>query len=170
MTGRERETGGEPAGDSGPAPLSPLAAIPPTGRILAVDWGERRIGLAVTDETQLLASPLDTLTRRPGKRFPMPAFLEHVTALDPAAIVVGLPLESSGAEGHPAAEARQLASQIGGRTGLPVILWDERMTTARALTAIRDQGGSTRDRKGDVDALAAAMLLQTVLDARKPAP
>ena len=166
MTDQGREPGDEHGGD-GSSPVSRLAAIPATGRIMAVDWGERRIGLAITDELQLLATPLDTLTRRPGKRFPMPRFLEHVTTQAPVAVVVGLPLDPSGAEGYPATEARQLARQIEERTRLPDVLWDERMTTARALTTIRDQGGSTRDRKGDVDALAAAMLLQAVLDARR---
>ena len=142
--------------------------IPMTGRILGVDWGERRIGLAVTDETQTVASPLATLTRRPGKRFPMPVFLEHVKALSPVGVVVGLPLEASGEEGTAAARARALATSIGGRTYLPVVLWDERMSTARALAAIEEQGGSTRGRKEDVDSLAAAVLLRHFLDARRP--
>ena len=141
--------------------------IPTTGRILGVDWGERRIGLAVTDETQTVASPLDTLTRRPGKRFPMPAFLDHVKTLTPVGVVVGLPLESSGEEGPAAVEARALATAIGGRTYLPIVLWDERMSTARALAAIQEQGGSTRGRKNDVDSLAAAILLGHFLDSRR---
>ena len=80
-------------------------SLPRTGRLLSVDWGEKRIGLAVSDETQLIATPLGTLTRRAGKRFPMPAFLEHVMAEKPIGILVGLPLESSGDEGPAAAEA-----------------------------------------------------------------
>lgn len=146
------------------------SALPRTGRLLSVDWGEKRIGLAVSDETQLIATPLDTLTRRAGKRFPMPAFLEHVMAQRPAGILVGLPLESSGDEGPVAAEARDLAGAIGGRTYLPVELWDERMSTARALAVIREQGGSTRGRREEVDALAAAVFLQHYLDSRRPAP
>lgn len=141
-------------------------SLPRSGRLLSVDWGEKRIGLAISDETQLIATPLDTLTRRAGKRFPMPAFLEHVTAQRPTGILVGLPLESSGAEGLVAGEARELAAAIGARTDLPVDLWDERMSTARALAAIREQGGSTRGRREDVDALAAAVLLQHYLDSR----
>ena len=144
--------------------------LPGTGRLLSVDWGEKRIGLAISDETQLIASPLDTLTRRAGKRFPMPAFLEHVKAQRPAGILVGLPLESSGAEGSAALEARQLAATIGGRTYLPVDLWDERMSTARALAAIREQGGRTRGRRDEVDALAAAVFLQHYLDCKRSAP
>lgn len=141
--------------------------LPPTGRILALDWGERRIGMALSDPTQLLASPLETLTRRPGKRFPMPAFLAHIQAHDPAGLLVGLPLTPAGTEEESAAAARELAALVAARTGLPVDLWDERMSTARALGAIREQGGSTRGRRADVDSLAAAVLLQHFLDARR---
>ena len=144
--------------------------IPRVGRIFAVDWGEVRIGLATSDETQLIASPLDTLTRRRGKRFPMPAFLDHVMTLRPCGIVVGLPLEPSGETGPAAIAAQELAGEIGGRTYLPVELWDERMSTARALGAIQEQGGSTRGRKQNVDALAAAVLLQHFLEARRGRP
>jgi putative Holliday junction resolvase len=142
-------------------------SIPATGRVLALDWGEVRIGLALSDETQTLASPLDTLVRRAGKRFPMGRFLELASPYQLAGIVVGLPLTPEGLEEESAMAARTLAEMVARRTGLPVELWDERMSTARALAAVREQGGSTRGRKGDVDALAASVLLQHFLDARK---
>jgi putative Holliday junction resolvase len=142
-------------------------SLPNTGRLLAVDWGEVRIGLALSDESQILASPLETLRRRQGKRFPMPRFLELTAIHNPVGILVGLPLSSEGTEGESAEAARELAAILGKRTGLPLALWDERMSTARALGAIREQGGSTRGRKADVDALAAAVLLQHFLDARR---
>lgn len=141
--------------------------LPTSGRILAVDWGEIRIGLAVSDETQLIASPLGTLVRRRGKRFPMPAFLDHVTTLHPTGVLIGLPLTPDGGEGDAARAARALAAEIGGRTYLPIDMWDERMSTAKALAAIREQGGSPSERKRDVDALAAVVLLQHFLDARR---
>jgi putative holliday junction resolvase len=141
--------------------------IPSAGRILAVDWGEVRIGLALSDESQILASPLETLTRRAGKRFPMLRFAELVTQHEPVAVVVGLPLTPEGEEGEAARAARALAGEIGQRTALPIELWDERMSTARALAAIREQGGSTRGRREDVDALAASVFLQHFLDARR---
>jgi len=142
---------------------------PPAGRILAVDWGERRIGLALSDETQTLAQPLTTLTRRAGKRFPMAQLLELITRHNVVAIIVGLPLDESGAEGDAAHSARSLAGDIKrrGGEGLEVTMWDERMTTARVLSAIREMGGSTRGRKADVDALAAALLLQHYLDSKR---
>jgi putative holliday junction resolvase len=155
-----------------PSHFSPLTSyfsgmIPSIGRVLAVDWGELRIGLALSDESQVLATPLETLLRRQGKRFPMPRFLELTAIHHPVGIVVGLPLSPEGTEGESAAAAREIAAIIGRRTGLPLAMWDERMSTARALGAIREQGGSIRGRKADVDALAAAVLLQHFLDARR---
>jgi putative Holliday junction resolvase len=157
--------------------LSPLAVtphnylgcmcIPTTGRILGVDWGEIRIGLAISDESQTLASPLETLVRRAGKRIPMPRLLELTSVHQPVGIVVGLPLSSEGTEEASAAAAREMAATIARRTGLPLELWDERMSTARALAAVWEQGGSTRGRKEAVDALAAAVLLQHYLNARR---
>jgi putative Holliday junction resolvase len=143
--------------------------LPSPGRLIAVDWGEIRLGLALSDETQTLATPLETLVRRPGKRFPMARFVELVTIHRPVGIVVGLPLTGEGEEEASALAARELAEAVAGRTGLPLELWDERMSTARALAAIREQGGSTRGRKPEVDALAAAVLLQHYLDARRAA-
>ena len=142
-------------------------SLPTTGRIFGIDWGEVRIGLAISDESQTLATPLETLHRRAGKRFPMTRFLELATQQQPVGLVVGLPLSSEGDEAESAAAAREMATALAGRTGLPLELWDERMSTARALAAIREQGGSTRGRKADVDALAAAILLQHFLDARR---
>jgi putative Holliday junction resolvase len=138
------------------------------GRILAVDWGERRIGLALSDETQTLAQPLTTLTRRPGKRFPMAKLRELIDQHGIVSVVVGLPLNEAGEEGDAAHAARDLANDIKRRMAdLEVTMWDERMTTARVLAAVREMGGKTKGRKEDVDAMAAALLLQHYLDARK---
>ena len=135
--------------------------------MLAVDWGERRLGLALSDETRMLAQPLTTLTRRTGKRFPMRALLTLLDHHDVGAVVVGLPLDQDGAEGEAAAAARALAADIARTSGKPVELWDERFTTARALQAVREMGGTTRGRKDEVDALAATLLLQHYLDAKR---
>ena len=143
--------------------------LPSSGRLLAVDWGDLRIGLALSDESQVLATPLETLVRRAGKRFPMPRFLELVAEHGPVGIVVGLPLTGEGTEEASAAAAREMAAVIARRSELPVTLWDERMSTARALAAIREQGGSTRGRRKDVDALAAAVLLQHFMESRRAA-
>ena len=141
--------------------------LPSAGRLLSVDWGARRIGLALSDESRTLAQPLATLTRRAGKRFPMRQLLALLDEHAVTGVVVGLPLAPDGSEGDAAREARGLATDIARRAGRPVDLWDERLTTARALRAVRELGGSTRGRKDDVDALAATVLLQHYLDARR---
>lgn len=142
-------------------------ALPSTGRILGVDWGTVRLGIAMTDETQTIASPVTTLTRRPGKRFPMPAFQVLIERHAPVGVVIGWPLTPEGTEGESARAARELADTITRRTGLPMELWDERFSTASALRSIREQGGSPRGRKEDVDSLAASLLLQHWLEARR---
>lgn len=144
-----------------------MTSIPRQGPILALDWGEIRFGVARSDETQFLATPLAALTRRAGKRFPMPRFLEIVAESAPVGIIVGLPLGLDGKEGANALAARELAALVGERTKLPVEMVDERFTTVTALDAIKEVGGSTRGRKGDVDALAASVLLQGFLDLRR---
>ena len=144
-----------------------VSSLPTQGRLLALDWGTLRIGLALSDESQSLASPLETLSRRAGKRFPMPRFLELVAEHRPVGLVVGLPLSLEGTETESSQAARELAGSVHRRTGLPVALWDERLSTARALGAVQEMGGSVRGRKGALDALAATVLLQHYLDARR---
>jgi len=111
---------------------------------LAVDWGERRIGLALSDESQTLAQPLTTLTRRAGKRFPMRRLLALLEEHAVIGVVVGLPLAPEGTEGEAARQARELARELARRADRPVELWDERITTASALGAVREMGGTTR--------------------------
>lgn len=134
------------------------------GRLLGIDFGERRIGLAVSDPTRLIASPAGAIIRRPGKRPPVSEIVRKAAELEVTGFVLGLPLDANGDELPRAAEVRRLAEQLAARTGLPTELVDERYSTAAALRRIREMGGTTRGRKADVDALAAAMLLQGVLD------
>ena len=136
---------------------------PPGGRVLAVDWGERRIGLAISDPTGLIASPAGHIERRPGKRPPVAEVLRRARELEAARVVMGLPLDGNGDETPRCAEVRVVAASLTPRGGLPVRLVDERFTTASAQRAIREMGGSSRGRKGDVDALAATVLLQHAL-------
>ena len=135
-------------------------------RILAIDIGDRRIGLAVSDPTGIVASPAGHLLRRAGKRPPLAAILERAKELQATEFVVGLPLDEEGNDTLRTHEARRLARSIEERTGLPVRLVDERYTTAAALRAVKEMGGSTRGRRGDVDALAATVLLQHALALR----
>ena len=133
------------------------------GRWMSVDWGERRIGLAVSDPSGTIASPAGVVERRAGKRPPIAELVRRAESLEAKAIVMGLPLDGEGEDTPRAVECRRVAAELARRTGLPVALVDERFTTATALRAIRDMGGSTRGRKGDVDALAATVLLQQAM-------
>lgn len=133
------------------------------GRVMAVDWGEKRIGLAVSDPTRTIASPAGAIVRRAGKRPPIAAILRKAEEMEVVEFVLGLPLDEEGSDTVRATEVRKVAGEIERRTGARVRLVDERYTTAVALRAIREMGGSTRDRKGDVDALAATVLLTHAL-------
>jgi putative Holliday junction resolvase len=145
-----------------PSPPAPGATGRPL-RLLAVDYGERRVGLAVSDPSGTIASPAGYIQRRAGKRPPIAEIVRRGTDLGVEGFVVGLPLDANGEDTPRAREVRRIAAEVEKRTGLPVRLVDERFTTAAALRAIRDMGGSTRGRKGDVDALAATLLLQHAL-------
>jgi len=134
------------------------------GRVLAIDIGDKRIGLAISDPTRTIAQPLATLTRRAGRRFPMNQLREHLTKYEPAVIVVGMPFTEDGEMGDRGLEARAIGDLVAEKTGLPVSYVDERMSTSRALAAVRDLGGKIRGRKQDVDPLAATVILQRFLE------
>lgn len=132
-------------------------------RLLAVDYGERRVGLAVSDPSGTIASPAGFIQRRLGKRPPIAELVRRGEELAVEGYVLGLPLDGEGEETPRSAEVRAIAAELERRTGLPARLVDERYTTAAALRAIREMGGSTRGRKGDVDSLSATILLQHAL-------
>jgi putative Holliday junction resolvase len=133
------------------------------GRLLAIDYGERRVGLAISDPTGTIASPAGVIVRRAGKRPPIAEIVRRAEALEVRGFVMGLPLDGNGDETPRTAEVRAIAAELTKRTGFSVVLVDERYTTAKALRAIHEMGGSTKGRKGDVDALAATVLLQHAL-------
>jgi putative holliday junction resolvase len=133
------------------------------GRFLAIDYGEKRIGLAISDPSGTIASPAGHIVRRAGKRPPIAEMIRRAEALEARGFVVGLPLDGNGDETPRSTETRRIAATLAERTGLPVELVDERFTTAAARRAIHEMGGSTRERRGDVDALAATVLLQHAL-------
>lgn len=132
---------------------------------MAIDYGERRIGLAVSDPSRTIASPAGFIVRRMGKRPPVAELVRRLMQLEAREIVVGLPLDGDGNETPRSREVREVGTELARRTGAPVRFIDERFTTAAALRAIAAMGGSTAGRKGDVDALAATVLLQHTLGA-----
>ena len=139
--------------------------IPPTGRVLGLDWGTSRIGVAISDETQLVARPLDLLTRRTGRRLPLAQFLTIVTRDTPVGLVVGLPLDDDGRIGDSAAGAREMGLLFAARTYLPIEWIDESFTSARTIATMLEMG--QRPTARNVDPLAAARLLQEWLDGRR---
>lgn len=137
-------------------------------RILGVDYGERRIGLALSDPTAMIASPLPTLARRKGKRPPVAPIARLLDEHEVEEVVVGLPLTLDGDDSDWTREVREFAAALQERSGRPVSLQDERMTSVRAERAVRSLGMSRvkREQKERIDAAAAVLILQAYLDAR----
>ena len=133
-------------------------------RYLAVDYGRKRVGFAIADPIGMIASPAGFITRREGKRAPITKIMARAEELGAQGFVFGLPLDGEGHETDWTAEVRAVGVEIAKRTGLPIRFLDERFTTAAALRTIKEMGESTRGRKGDVDALAATILLQQALN------
>lgn len=134
------------------------------GRVLGVDWGDKRIGFAISDPRGVIATPAGHLVRRAGKRPPISKVIDRAKELEASAIVLGLPLDGNGDETPRSTEVRAVAAEIEKRTGWKVDLVDERFTTAAARRAVREMGGKPGERPGDIDALAATVLLQHALD------
>ncbi len=134
-------------------------------RILALDFGERRIGVAVTDPLGTLAQPLETLERRPP---PSRAHLDQIAELAleyrAAKIVVGLPLHMDGRAGPEVEAARAFGLEVEARTGVPVDYIDERWTTREAERTLRELGLRGRKLRGRLDPVAASLILRTYLE------
>jgi len=137
-------------------------------RVLGVDLGERRVGVAVSDPTGSIAQPLPTLRRRAGKRMPLATLQNLAEEYEVQGIVMGLPLAPSGDDTEWTRTVREAARNLEERSGVPVHLVDERLTSKAAERAIRGLGlpKKKREEKGRVDAAAAVLILQTWLDAK----
>src|SRR6266850_6847963 len=132
-------------------------------RILALDYGKRRIGLAVSDELGVTAQGLPTLLRK-NTRTDLAALARLVQERSVERILMGDPLHMSGDAGVQAEAARQFGEQLARYTGKPVQMWDERLTTVEASRVLRDSGISIEKRARAVDQLSAVILLQSYLD------
>jgi putative holliday junction resolvase len=136
-------------------------------RILGIDPGAARIGLAVCDAERRLASPLETYHRK-GDNRDAAFFKQLVADEDIGVLLVGLPMHTDGREGVQAEAARKLGAKLQAWTGLPCVYWDERFTTRFAESALWDAGLTHKQRKGRRDKVAAQMLLQSYLEAGCP--
>lgn len=131
------------------------------GRILGLDSGTRRIGVALSDPLHLIAQPLEVIAIADFDSRLRALISEH----DVERVVVGLPVSLSGTEGQAAESAKRLAERVLAMTGLPVELCDERFTTRTAEEALISAGVMRRARRGMVDKVAASVMLQHYLDA-----
>jgi putative Holliday junction resolvase len=136
-------------------------------RLLGVDYGTVRVGLAVTDADRIIASPLEVRERQGADR-DAAYFRELVELEQIGGIVVGLPMHTTGREGIKAVEARAFGEWLKKATGLPIIFADERFTTAFAESALWQAGLTHKKRKARRDAVAAHMMLQGFIEAGCP--
>jgi putative Holliday junction resolvase len=134
-----------------------------TGRLLALDVGDVRIGIAVCDRDRVMASPYDQYTRRNAQK-DAEYFAQLVRAEQIVGLVVGLPLNMNGTEGPKAVAYRKYGDWLAGVLGLPVVFFDERLTTHAAQGMLLDAGLSRQKRKERLDKLAATLILQAYLD------
>ena len=134
--------------------------------MLAVDWGTKHFGVAISDPSRLIAQPLTTLTRRAHHRAPVGRVVALAEEHGATEIVVGLPLTPEGAEGEAAQAARAFGAALAERSGRPVRFVDERLSTAHALKSARRAGVSDRDSRDRIDQMAAVAILQGYLDAQ----
>ena len=136
-------------------------------RVLGIDLGSTRIGVAVGDTTTGVATPAEVVTRRGNDRASdRRALRERVEEWEAELVVVGLPLSLDGSDGPAAIAAREEADALADVLGVPVELQDERLSTVTAHHALREAGLAGRRRRGVVDAMAASVILQSWLDTR----
>lgn len=135
------------------------------GRILAIDYGSRRMGLAVSDPLGITAQGLETLERK-NKRADFGRLERIVREYQVREIVLGNPLRMSGQEGTQSQKVAEFAGELRRRFELPVHLWDERLTSAEANRLLREADLSTKKRAKAVDRMAAVLILQSFLQSR----
>jgi putative Holliday junction resolvase len=134
------------------------------GRLLGIDYGERRIGTALSDPMRIIASPHDVVDAR-DRPHALKQLADLCQTQEVDEIIVGLPRNMDGSCGESAEKARQLADDLKECTGLPVRMWDERLSTVTAQQTLIEAGTRREKRKGLVDKLAAQVILQHYMDA-----
>jgi putative Holliday junction resolvase len=135
------------------------------GRVVGVDPGEARIGLAISDETRSIAFPRETVDAKDGRAKALGRVREALAHDEVSLAVVGLPLRLDGSEGEAARRARAFGEALAEALGVEVIYWDERLTTVAAERSLREMGRRGSRRREVVDQSAATILLQGYLDA-----
>jgi putative holliday junction resolvase len=134
-------------------------------RVLALDHGTVRIGVAVSDELGMIARPLEFIPAEPWADF-LARLNQLLAELKPEQIIVGLPRNMDGSLGPAAEKVRAFVAKLRETVTVPIRTWDERLTTVQAQRMLREAGHKAKDQKGRVDATAAAVLLQSYLDSQ----
>ena len=137
------------------------------GRLLGIDHGKVRLGLAISDPERRIASPLDTYTRRDGEQDAR-YFRKLIEEEEIVEVVIGLPVHTTGHEGPSAQGARKFGDWLTTVTGIPCVYHDERFSTVEAESALWEAGLTHKNRKSRRDRVAAQMILQAYLDAGCP--
>jgi putative pre-16S rRNA nuclease len=132
-------------------------------RIMAIDYGTARIGVALSDELQMLAHPAETIVRAKTAD-PVARIASLVEEKNVERILVGLPRHMNGSDGESAEKAREFAEKLRAKVKCEVRTWDERLSTVAAHRSLREAGKSTRQTRGYIDQVAAQILLQSYLD------
>ena len=133
------------------------------GRLLGLDVGERRVGIAVSDDRQTIASPVSVVNRGPDELTELTRLVEQYSVVE---LVAGLPTGMSGREGPQAGDAREFAERVAASLNLPLFYWDERLTSVQAERSLIESGQNRKKRRTLIDAVAAAIMLQSFLDSR----
>jgi putative Holliday junction resolvase len=136
-------------------------------RTLALDYGEARIGVAISDPMGIVAQPLETIATRRGDAAALARIVAIVKAQEVGQIVIGLPLHMSGRSGPEVARTNTFGERVRQRTGVPVEYLDERWTSREAERMLDDAGVSRKKQRGRVDPIAASLLLRTWLELRR---
>jgi putative Holliday junction resolvase len=136
-------------------------------RFLGLDIGNRRIGVAVSDELGLTAQPVLTLVRRSSRREDLRSLARLCRRFGVVGIVVGNPVHLSGEASPQAAKTQAFATELGELTGLPIHLWDERLTTLDAHQILYEAGHARQEHRKVVDQVAATLILQSFLESRE---
>ena len=145
---------------------NPTVSVPGIGRVLGLDLGERRIGVAVSDRDQRVALAATTVHRSKDRPREHRELARLVADYEAAGVVVGLPLSLSGAVGPAAKAALAEVSELASLLGVPIVTHDERFTTTTATTALRAAGRKAKQQRSVVDQVAAAVMLQSWIDGR----
>ena len=141
--------------------------LPPRLRLMGLDVGNRRIGVAVSDELGLTAQPVLTLERKRSPREDLRSLRRLARKFEVSAIVVGNPVRLSGEASTQTTKTQAFAVELGELTGLPIHMWDERLTTHEAHQILYEAGHARQQHRRVVDQVAATLILQSFLDESK---